>query len=227
MPRPPKLKLSPRKQPRQARSQNTVSAILQAATRVLSKESLAGFNTNRVAEVAGISVGSLYQYFPNKDALVTALIVAEHQSLTHRFEELAKSLLGADAQTSLWAVVNLAIEQQFANPLFAAALDHEELRLPLKNLLAQAHQDLLISIGSVVKPHFPALGVDELEDCMIIAKALIETAADSDKLPPANLAQRVYRAIAGYLNYTDSTSGHVQSHRPAPKRRSESGVNVI
>ena len=51
----------PRKAPRQPRSAATVAAILQAATRVLSRESLAGFNTNRVAEVAGVSVGSLYQ----------------------------------------------------------------------------------------------------------------------------------------------------------------------
>ena len=57
----PSINISPRKAPRQPRSAATVAAILQAATRVLSRESLAGFNTNRVAEVAGVSVGSLYQ----------------------------------------------------------------------------------------------------------------------------------------------------------------------
>ena len=68
-----KTALSPRKSPRQARSQATVEAILDAAARVLVDRGYAATNTNLVAERAGVSVGSLYQYFPNKDALITAL----------------------------------------------------------------------------------------------------------------------------------------------------------
>ena len=174
---------------------------MQAATRVLTKESLAGFNTNRVAEVAGISVGSLYQYFPNKDALVTALLVAEHQSLTERYEALADQLVGVDARTSLRAVVALAIEQQFANPVLASALDHEEARLPLRQMLLPADQQLMRSIAAIFRPHFPDLSFDELQDCMTIAKALVEAAADDAKAPPANLSDRIYRAVAGYLGF--------------------------
>ncbi|HET8714724.1 MAG TPA: TetR/AcrR family transcriptional regulator [Holophagaceae bacterium] len=62
-----------RKSPRQARSQATVEAILTAAARILTKEGFEALTTNRVAAVAGVSVGSLYQYFPNKEALVRAL----------------------------------------------------------------------------------------------------------------------------------------------------------
>jgi AcrR family transcriptional regulator len=68
-----KTLLSPRKSPRQARSQATVEAILDAAARVLVERGYAATNTNLVAERAGVSVGSLYQYFPNKDSLITAL----------------------------------------------------------------------------------------------------------------------------------------------------------
>jgi len=68
-----KTALSPRKSPRQARSQATVEAILDAAARVLVDRGYAATNTNLVAERAGVSVGSLYQYFPNKDSLITAL----------------------------------------------------------------------------------------------------------------------------------------------------------
>jgi AcrR family transcriptional regulator len=68
-----KTALSPRKSPRQARSQAMVEAILDATARVLVERGYAGTTTNLVAERAGVSVGSLYQYFPNKDALVTAL----------------------------------------------------------------------------------------------------------------------------------------------------------
>ncbi len=64
---------APRKRPRQRRSQQTVAAILEAAARILVEDGYAKLNTNRVAEVAGVSIGSLYQYFPNKQALVLAL----------------------------------------------------------------------------------------------------------------------------------------------------------
>ena len=63
----------PRKMPRQARSQAMVEAILEATARVLAERGYTGTNTNVVAERAGVSVGSVYQYFPNKDSLVTAL----------------------------------------------------------------------------------------------------------------------------------------------------------
>lgn len=65
--------LSPRKQPRQRRSQETVEAILEAGARVFGEHGFGGASTNRIAEVAGVSVGSLYEYFPNKDAILVAL----------------------------------------------------------------------------------------------------------------------------------------------------------
>lgn len=63
----------PRKSPRQQRSRETVAAILEAAAQLFQRHGYAGTTTNRVAERAGVSIGSLYQYFPNKDALLTAL----------------------------------------------------------------------------------------------------------------------------------------------------------
>nr|WP_145720534.1 TetR/AcrR family transcriptional regulator [Mesorhizobium tianshanense] len=62
-----------RKQPRQARSIATVEAIIEAGAHILSELGWAGFTTNKVAEVAGVSIGSLYQYFPDKLALVEAI----------------------------------------------------------------------------------------------------------------------------------------------------------
>ncbi len=84
---------NPRKLPKQERSQATVSAILIATTRILTEEGYDKFNTNRVAELAGVSVGSLYQYFPNKAALLYAL--GEHhanemaQLAQHHLEDLS------------------------------------------------------------------------------------------------------------------------------------------
>ena len=70
---------APRKRPRQARSKATVDAILEAAARILERDGYEAANVNEIARVAGVSTGSLYQYFPTKEALVAA--VAER--LTH------------------------------------------------------------------------------------------------------------------------------------------------
>ncbi|QNH19056.1 Nucleoid occlusion factor SlmA [Xanthomonas sp. SS] len=68
-----KTRISPRKQPQQARSNLLVAVILEAATQVLAKEGMQRFTTARVAEKAGVSIGSLYQYFPNKAAILFRL----------------------------------------------------------------------------------------------------------------------------------------------------------
>src|SRR5271170_7397462 len=72
--RPRKRTLEARKAPAQARSKETVNVILEASARILESDGSRGFNTNSVAVKAGVSVGSLYQYFPNKDAILLALI---------------------------------------------------------------------------------------------------------------------------------------------------------
>jgi AcrR family transcriptional regulator len=97
-----------RKAPRQARSRATVEAILMAGAQVLGRRGWARFTTNEVAEVAGVSIGSLYQYFPNKDVLVEA-ITARHfdeilavlraigdgtMTLTRRVEQLVDGMIG-------------------------------------------------------------------------------------------------------------------------------------
>ncbi|BDH45317.1 TetR family transcriptional regulator [Salmonella enterica subsp. enterica serovar Choleraesuis] len=82
MPATNKPLISSRKQPKQARSAELVSAIIQAAIQVLEKEGATRFTTARVAEKAGVSVGSLYQYFPNKAAILFRLQHDEWQQ-TH------------------------------------------------------------------------------------------------------------------------------------------------
>lgn len=64
----------PRKSPSQRRSVDTVDAIIEAVVRILRRDGYAGLTTRRVAEVAGVSVGSLYQYFPNRQAIVAELV---------------------------------------------------------------------------------------------------------------------------------------------------------
>lgn len=82
MPDRPSLGISKRKQPRQARSSDLVAAILEAATQVLAEVGAERFTTARVAERAGVSIGSLYQYFPNKAAILFQLQSDEWRDTT-------------------------------------------------------------------------------------------------------------------------------------------------
>ncbi|MBK1889644.1 TetR/AcrR family transcriptional regulator [Undibacterium sp. 14-3-2] len=66
-----------RKKPLQSRSEVTIDAIFEAGARILQTQELAAFNTNAVAKLAGVSIGTLYQYFPNKNAILIAMAQRE------------------------------------------------------------------------------------------------------------------------------------------------------
>jgi AcrR family transcriptional regulator len=87
--------ISSRKQPKQARSTELVAAILEAAIQVLRKEGARRFTTARVAERAGVSVGSVYQYFPNKAAILFRLQSDEWRQTT----EMLRAIL-VDGRTA-------------------------------------------------------------------------------------------------------------------------------
>jgi len=93
MPDRPSASISSRRKPKQARSADLLQAILQAAIQVLAKEGAHRFTTTRVAERAGVSVGSVYQYFPNKASILFRLQSDEWRQTT----ELMRGILG-DAQ---------------------------------------------------------------------------------------------------------------------------------
>jgi AcrR family transcriptional regulator len=97
MPNRRRAQISSRKQPKQARSNELVAAVLEAAVQVLAKEGAQRFTTARVAEKAGVSVGSLYQYFPNKAAILFRLQSDEWQQTT----ALVRRILEDDARPPL------------------------------------------------------------------------------------------------------------------------------
>ncbi|WP_241081897.1 TetR family transcriptional regulator [Achromobacter xylosoxidans] len=91
-------RLSERKQPQQARSAELVAAILQAGAQVLATEGAARFTTARVAEKAGVSIGSLYQYFPNKAAILYRLQTQEWQQTSDLLRRLLEDARHAPPQ---------------------------------------------------------------------------------------------------------------------------------
>jgi AcrR family transcriptional regulator len=199
----PRIDLRPRKAPRQTRSADTVETLLTAAARVLERESLAGFNTNRVAEVAGVSVGSLYQYFPNKAALVAALIDRHQQALAEAVEACIREHEGRSLRRTLEALAEIVIAQQYRRPLLAAALDHEEQRLPVKDRLRAADRRLGAAVGALLARHAAelprALPDAAVSDLLVVTKALVEADAQAGRVPTPDLAARIVRVQWGYL----------------------------
>ncbi len=77
-----------KKQPKQKRSQDVVDAILEAATRILSEKTLQSTTTNRIADTAGVGIGSVYDYFPDKKSIAIALIDRRLEKTLNALEEL-------------------------------------------------------------------------------------------------------------------------------------------
>ena len=129
-----KVPTSPRKRPRQQRSRATVEAILEATARVLAADGLEAASTNRVAAVAGVSVGSLYQYFPNREALVHALF----ERHVRRAEAARPAALGGGAERPIEAdlrgTMRAAVDWHLAMHAEEPAL-HQELTTHAQRIL--------------------------------------------------------------------------------------------
>lgn len=152
MPRPKKPRLSPRKPPSQERSRQLVADILEAAVRVLKKHGARNFTTIRVAQTAGISVGSLYQYFPNKESILFRL-QADEWSVTWQSMRAVLLREGAPFER-LREMVRLFFESESEEAELRVALDdaHALLRNApeAQQLKAAAFDDMKTFIGEAV-----------------------------------------------------------------------------
>jgi AcrR family transcriptional regulator len=123
-------RLTPRKLPKQARSEATVEAVLEAAAQVFECLGYAAGTTNRIAERAGVSIGSLYQYFPNKDAILVALVRRHLAESTAVLEPHLKRLeRGASFDQLLPDVVEAMVAMHALAPGLHRVL-FEETQLP-------------------------------------------------------------------------------------------------
>lgn len=200
------MSLTPRKVPRQSRSRATCDVILEAAARIIAERGLAGFNTNAVAERAGVSIGSLYQYYPNKDALMAGLIERQQERLLMRLEAAAASIeTGASLEAAIRRLVRAAIEHHREDALLASAIDHEEARLPVDEMLS----GFLGKGSALVAALLERSGAGEIAvDARIAARtvpALVRAAIDAwANLDPPQIElaeEQAVRAVVGYLTY--------------------------
>ena len=166
---------SPRKAPRQARSQATVDAILSATARVLSRDGYDHLSTNRVAELAGVSIGSLYQYFPNKESLVAALIDRHREKmmgiLFARIAEVGNERIGVAART----IIEAMVEAHAADPKLHRILADQVPRVGrLKNLMEDVEVHAAAAVRAYLEAHRDELRVDDLDAAVFVVANAVE-----------------------------------------------------
>ena len=121
----PKKATRARKVPRQQRSAETVAAIVEATERVLTDIGFDELTTNRVAKVAGVSVGSLYQYFPNREALVAAVIDRRARDTEQRLMETLRELQGKSLEQAIRALAEFYVGRyQTDRDFYKAVIPH-------------------------------------------------------------------------------------------------------
>ncbi|CAG9234403.1 TetR family transcriptional regulator [Paraburkholderia tropica] len=191
--------LDARKQPKQRRSAATVDAILEAAARILETRGPDGYTTNAIAERAGVSVGSLYQYFPNRDALTAALIDRESAPLLVVLEHAGAA---SSCEAALREVIRASVEHQMRRPVLARVLDFEEARLPLgerdQRVSERLHATLLHAFGLADAPRLPDVET-AAHDVYAIVRGMVDAAGARGETDAAALEMRATHAVVGYL----------------------------
>lgn len=120
-----KTRTTPRKLPQQDRSKVTVEAILTATAHILTENGYASLSTNRIAERAGVSIGSLYQYFPNKEAIITALREHHVNEMASIIESAFRQSVNDSLDVALHKLVKACIAAHAIDPTLHQVL-HEQ-----------------------------------------------------------------------------------------------------
>ena len=182
------VKTTPRKRPTQHRSKATVDTILTATARILIKLGFDGLTTNAVAEAAGVSIGSLYQYFPNKEALVAALI--EDQLDIKNAQMIAE--LGRVARLPIGeacrAMIELTIRNYAAQPELKRVLLEQVPRIGRMARIAELHQGTHKMVTALLTARRDELAIRNPETAAFLLVAAIEAIAHRATLfEPARL----------------------------------------
>jgi AcrR family transcriptional regulator len=128
---------STRNEPKQLRSRETVNVILEATIRVLDQEGSDAATTTRIAEVAGVSVGTLYQYFENRAAILDALQEQEFERATAFMQRVLEESGRSDERTLARAVIRGLLDLYERSPALHRVLVVEGLRVtPTDRVLA-------------------------------------------------------------------------------------------
>jgi AcrR family transcriptional regulator len=195
--------LATRRIPRQARSRLTVEAVLDAVARILKREGVAAVTTNRIAEVAGVSIGSVYQYFPDKAAIYAALHDRHVRDMSRRIDETLVDHAGSSLEELVRALVTAMVDAHAADPELHELITNE---IPNRGG-ARAFENRLrsaLELALASRRDRIALSPRERERVLFVLPHLIEAFAHG-AVRPGGLSLAVardeaVRAVLAYLN---------------------------
>jgi AcrR family transcriptional regulator len=176
--------LEPRKSPVQARSTASVHAILEATIQVLLKVGKERLTTTRVAARAGVSVGTLYQYFPNKSALLQAVLKRHLDQVTEAVELVCKQQRGAPLQQMVTALISAFLEAKMTDAktsvaLYSVSSDVDGARI-VQQMGVRTHKSIVQLLATAHEPLTtdPQLVASVLQGAMAgISRRMLESAA--------------------------------------------------
>src|SRR5260370_1479146 len=143
-----KLQTNPRKLASQGGSRFTVDALLEASARILVKEGYDRASTNRIAQLAGVSIGSLYQYFPSKEALVAAVIDRHTQQVSQLTRNALVKMAARPIEDAAREFVSVAIDAHRINPKLHGVLSEQIPRVGrLENIEANLREGYALVRG--------------------------------------------------------------------------------
>jgi len=187
----------------QKRSAAMVDAILEAAARILEEGGVGALGTNAIAQRAGVSIGSLYQYFPSKESILAELIRRDHAHLLEELTRVADVVKGRPLAEAIIAMVDVGVAHQLDRPDLARTLDYAEPMLPLDRETAAIDQAINCVVLALLRSSALRLRGKALEtaadDIAALSRGMIDAAGRRGETDRAALAKRVARAIMGYL----------------------------
>ncbi|MGH0035253.1 MAG: TetR family transcriptional regulator [Myxococcota bacterium] len=193
----------PRRKAKQERARHTVQALLDGAARVLGERGYGGADTNRIAEAAGVSVGTLYEYFSDKEAVYDALIEREVGFLVAsiRSQELDPQ---APIEEVLVRVLGVAMTALRGGPDFVRSLEQVPGAV-FRRRLARARSEVIGFVRGLLEAHRSELRVDDLDLAAFVAVNAAEgigANASSERFDQ-RLAGEVGSLLALYLTGRD------------------------
>nr|WP_298718093.1 TetR/AcrR family transcriptional regulator [uncultured Steroidobacter sp.] len=200
---------NPRKHASQERSRATVDALIEATARILILEGFDRASTNRIAERAGVSVGSLYQYFPGKDALVAAVIDRHRQELGEVARSALQKASGQPIKQAVRTLVAAAIEAHRIDPRLHRVLAEQIPRTGRLEKVETFSRENYALFRAYLERHSDELRAVDLELASFVCVTSIEALTHSAVLHnPAMLSDdaavkafidETTRLIVGYL----------------------------
>ena len=204
MNRPAPALLQPRKAPRQARSAVTIDAIHTATIQVLLAEGVSRLTTTRVAVRAGVSVGTMYQYYPHKQALLFAIVERQLQSITAAMLTAAERLMGQNLATVAEGLAVAWLDAKTADRVASLAIYSIAAEFDLGEVMGRTMRQMTEVIAALLAGAADARGIDpEVAAFMLAAmlggsvRVVMETGSTDDDL--ARLRRELPRACQAYL----------------------------